>query len=579
MPKEEKHLKALRLLKKEKKNRRILDQPHKIYLQVIGGGGPGSPTSLFLYTDFQGYFFNCGEGSQRMSSFVNMSKSIAQTENVFLTSNTWKNMGGLPGLCLTVRSYGSTEMTIHGPPGCMDIYEATKNFLVLMEFDVHEYTDRVYSDNSVKIEEILLHGTTPSKPPDIDITWSVNAEEDDISREYVNSVQAYILTFVPRVGKLNVEKCVDAGVTNGPLFGKLKAGEDVVLENGRVVKSSDVVGESSPATSCIVLEIPSIEFLGSLENSYKLKESKQLEYIFHFTPSLVAKDPRYVSWMQTLPPTVKHVFLNDNSSGMGLNAVTAHQTKLRYISPEMFPALVGSEHDPTPEFNLESNLCTRSKNLNIVQGKAGLKFNVRPYSESKVELDESIIYDESAVTKEVLEGSEFKCEVEKADYVEGLKQDLQFYQDYKSRIESSSDPAPNFPVITFLGTGSAVPSKYRNVSSILVEVKLDSFLLMDCGEGTLSQLYRLHGNDEADRILMNMTAIYISHQHADHQLGSINIILAREEAFRKVGKPVENLYIIVTGKYAEYLVTYHRKIQSVLRLVQTFYISVQSIAF
>ena len=128
------------------------------------------------------------------TSFVNMSKSISQTENVFLTNKTWKNMGGLPGLCLTVRSviqqqqkcvhfeqifknltkssflflkysiqnktfsqircfqkktryfknfskkgeksdselirsafrsYGSSEMTIHGPPGCMDIYEAT----------------------------------------------------------------------------------------------------------------------------------------------------------------------------------------------------------------------------------------------------------------------------------------------------------------------------------------------------------------------------------------------------------------------------------------------------------------------
>ncbi|XP_023340215.1 ribonuclease Z, mitochondrial [Eurytemora carolleeae] len=70
MPKEEKHLKALRLLKKEKKNRRILDQPHKIYWQVMGAGGPGAPTSLFLFTDFQGYFFNCGEGSQRMVSLI-----------------------------------------------------------------------------------------------------------------------------------------------------------------------------------------------------------------------------------------------------------------------------------------------------------------------------------------------------------------------------------------------------------------------------------------------------------------------------------------------------------------------------
>jgi hypothetical protein len=36
---------------------------------------------------------------------------------------------------------------------------------------------------------------------------------------------------------------------------------------------------------------------------------------------------------------------------------------------------------------------------------------------------------------------------------------------------------PKFPIVTFLGTGSTVPSKYRNVSSILLEThKGDSFL-------------------------------------------------------------------------------------------------------
>ena len=47
-------------------------------------------------------------------------------------------------------------MTIHGPPGCMDIYEATKHFLTLMDFEVKEYTENVYSDNAVNIQERIL---------------------------------------------------------------------------------------------------------------------------------------------------------------------------------------------------------------------------------------------------------------------------------------------------------------------------------------------------------------------------------------------------------------------------------------
>ena len=37
------------------------------------------------------------------------------------------------------------------------------------------------------------------------------------------------------------------------------------------------------------------------------------------------------------------------------------------------------------------------------------------------------------------------------------------------------------PTIVFLGTGSMKPTKYRNVSSIMVEWTKDNFIMMDCG--------------------------------------------------------------------------------------------------
>ena len=43
------------------------------------------------------------------------------------------------------------------------------------------------------------------------------------------------------------------------------------------------------------------------------------------------------------------------------------------------------------------------------------------------------------------------------------------------------------PRVVFLGTGSMKPSKYRNVSSILVEFGSEKMLL-DCGEGSHIQL-------------------------------------------------------------------------------------------
>lgn len=44
--------------------------------------------------------------------------------------------------------------------------------------------------------------------------------------------------------------------------------------------------------------------------------------------------------------------------------------------------------------------------------------------------------------------------------------------------------------IVFLGTGSSQPSKYRNVSSIFINLFSKGSLLLDCGEGTLGQLKR-----------------------------------------------------------------------------------------
>lgn len=44
--------------------------------------------------------------------------------------------------------------------------------------------------------------------------------------------------------------------------------------------------------------------------------------------------------------------------------------------------------------------------------------------------------------------------------------------------------------IVLLGTGSSQPSKYRNVSSIFVNLFSKGSILLDCGEGTLGQLKR-----------------------------------------------------------------------------------------
>jgi ribonuclease Z len=60
-----------------------------------------------------------------------------------------------------------------------------------------------------------------------------------------------------------MDKCVELGVPAGPLLGDLKAGKDVVLDDGTVVKAADVVDASTETPQVVV------RFFGSVMPSLK----------------------------------------------------------------------------------------------------------------------------------------------------------------------------------------------------------------------------------------------------------------------------------------------------------------------
>jgi ribonuclease Z len=98
-------------------------------------------------------------------------------------------------------------------------------------------------------------------------------------------------------------------------------------------------------------------------------------------------------------------------------------------------------------------------------------------------------------------------------------------------------PSKDAEIIT-LGTGSALLSKYRNVSATMLRVPGYGSYLFDCGENTLGQLERVFG-EELPQVLRDLRVIWISHLHADHHLGTASVIRAWHEATRSD----EDLYL------------------------------------
>ncbi|MBS3144942.1 MBL fold metallo-hydrolase, partial [Candidatus Woesearchaeota archaeon] len=72
--------------------------------------------------------------------------------------------------------------------------------------------------------------------------------------------------------------------------------------------------------------------------------------------------------------------------------------------------------------------------------------------------------------------------------------------------------------ITFLGTGSMLPTKERNGTAVLLTYR-DQGILFDCGEGTQRQL-RI-----ANIPPTKITKILVSHWHGDHVFGLPGLIL------------------------------------------------------
>lgn len=122
-----------------------------------------------------------------------------------------------------------------------------------------------------------------------------------------------------------------------------------------------------------------------------------------------------------------------------------------------------------------------------------------------------------------------------AEYVPAAgKVRLEVEQEEKERKEKGGVMVPGDDLrVTPLGTGSAVPSKYRNVSSTLLHLpEGKGYILLDAGEGTWGQIARRFGSlgeESAEKVLRELKCIFISHMHQDHHAGLSTLLRERSK--------------------------------------------------
>ncbi|UIO44626.1 ribonuclease Z [Brevibacillus brevis] len=201
------------------------------------GTGSGAPTTrrnvsgigLRFLQAGKWWLFDCGEGTQHQ--LLRAPMKISQLDKIFITHLHGDHLYGLIGL-LASRSLRNTEPTpleLYGPPG-LDRY-----FRGIME------ASPVHLQYPLEIK-IVSEGVIYE---DEEIVVSCR-----MAKHRVPSF-AYAVMEKEKTGAFQVERAKQAGVPSGPLFGALKRGEQVTLEDGRVLDGKDFVGEPQPGRKIV----------------------------------------------------------------------------------------------------------------------------------------------------------------------------------------------------------------------------------------------------------------------------------------------------------------------------------------
>lgn len=198
-------------------------------LFVLGTGGmmplPGRfLTSVLLRREGELFLFDSGEGTQVSLRRLNLKwKKISV---VFISHTHADHVTGLPGiLMLTSQVEREDPLYIIGPPKIKEYVEMNRKVLdmyINYEIIVKEVTEPgiVYKGDGFSVNAFPLRHTKPC------LGYSLIEEE--------------------RSGVFFPQNAIDINVPMGPLWSELQNGRDVILENGRTVHASEVLGPPRP---------------------------------------------------------------------------------------------------------------------------------------------------------------------------------------------------------------------------------------------------------------------------------------------------------------------------------------------
>ncbi len=178
-----------------------------------------SSVALRLPQKAEFWLFDCGEGTQHQ--LLRSELKTSQLRRIFVTHMHGDHIFGLMGLLASCGLAGNNErIDIYGPQGLKEyLHSCSKYSYTKINYEIQVHTVEpglVFENDEFIVTCQLLKHRVPA--------FGYRVSEKD------------------RPGRFDVEKAKLLGIEPGPIYGKLKQGETITLDDGRTIKGTDLCG-------------------------------------------------------------------------------------------------------------------------------------------------------------------------------------------------------------------------------------------------------------------------------------------------------------------------------------------------
>lgn len=489
-------------------------------IQFFGAGAPDAgPNTVMLNIDGRRYMFNCGPGTQRCA--LQHGLKFAHLEAVFFTSLKWDYYGGFKGMASTLADIYpySTELKApeenKGNHCCVGsdnedaepvVSDVKKGILpVIGDKGLQEIVDASYSFLKRSLHFLkIVEQSDYSFYQDALITVRPIFHNAELKR-----------VATPSLSDLSISSCEKKAKLETTSVSEDEWGQLI----GYVIQGPSVPGKFDVAAARAKGVKPGPDFRRLLNGEKVILEdgrqvtSEGIVSSAQTFPTIVIAEFKD----SQLPPYDIGIFFSERGS----QAVDEQASDQRdyYIRKNLTPVLSDSfelEKELSNVSSLHSPLCSTSEEVLLVKP-----------------MDELILFPE---------------------------RNYKFVQ-FDASVSLGAE-IPKEVVIT-LGTGAAMPGKYRNVSSTLY-LNGDISCLFDCGEATYGQLCRKFGFFNARKVIDSLQIVGVSHLHSDHHLGLLQVLEAKKSESRlNVYAPKDVINFLNT-----YVMVHQAKLSSSIELFE-----------